>query len=200
MIRPPPRSTLYPYTTLFRSPATSAAKGGGEPAARGAHQAHASARPSPDPTGGAGRGRATANPRRGPPMRPTDGAAAEAPKWGRAAASGPARTGGRSQPPQAGAETAPARAPARLWRAIEYAREWSGLRHSTPPRCSLFIVHRKDKTRKTVRVLRTCRARKRTLDVSQAPCYTGSRCQYYQYRHRDLCEVAHASPSSCMIS
>lgn len=41
---------------------------------------------------------------------------------------------------------------------------------------------------------------KRTLDEGQASCYTGSRCQYYQYRHRDLCEVAHASPSSCMIS
>src|SRR5436189_1775043 len=35
MIRRPPRSTLFPYTTLFRSLATRSASGGGSPAASG---------------------------------------------------------------------------------------------------------------------------------------------------------------------
>src|SRR5574337_1771904 len=35
MIRRPPRSTLFPYTTLFRSPARSAGGGGGAGAAAG---------------------------------------------------------------------------------------------------------------------------------------------------------------------
>src|SRR3712207_8551158 len=48
MIRRPPRSTLFPYTTLFRSKAKKAkkaakAKAKGEPKAHGAALAHASA-------------------------------------------------------------------------------------------------------------------------------------------------------------
>lgn len=93
-----PQGAYWPPRTPGRAAQT--ARGGPEPhrkprtGRRGGRTAPATARQSPEPTGGAGRGRAIANPRRGPPMRPTFGAAAEAPKWGRAAASGPARTGG----------------------------------------------------------------------------------------------------------
>src|SRR2546430_12921652 len=38
MIPPPPRSTLFPYTTLFRSPV---ARGGGQGAREGAHRRRA---------------------------------------------------------------------------------------------------------------------------------------------------------------
>src|SRR2546422_8054414 len=47
MIRRPPRSTLFPYTTLFRSPATSAGRGQGSrdlEARRVSHRGRAAAR------------------------------------------------------------------------------------------------------------------------------------------------------------
>lgn len=62
----------------------------------------------------------------------------------------------------------------------ELPSEWGGegLRHSPPPRRSLFTDQQ-----------RACRTvskyGKGTLDSVKRPCYTGCRCQYYQYRHRD---------------
>src|SRR2546426_8170567 len=44
MIRRPPRSTLFPYTTLFRSPRSGSTAGGGEPPGRSAASASPSAR------------------------------------------------------------------------------------------------------------------------------------------------------------
>src|SRR2546426_2645131 len=44
MIRRPPRSTLFPYTTLFRSPAAGdGLHGGGRPVVAGRHERHAGA-------------------------------------------------------------------------------------------------------------------------------------------------------------
>src|SRR3712207_8127177 len=60
MIRRPPRSTLFPYTTLFRSGRCGAPPGGPSPAARGAGalpggdghaHAHPNPRPNPDADG-----------------------------------------------------------------------------------------------------------------------------------------------------
>src|SRR2546429_2818609 len=47
MIRRPPRSTLFPYTTLFRSPAPAA---GGAARARGGRRGRAVLRPRPRPS------------------------------------------------------------------------------------------------------------------------------------------------------
>src|SRR5690349_21967513 len=65
MIRPPPRSTLFPYTTLFRSlrrrPGP-AGPGGDDPAVR--HAGRRPPRPAPGPRGDGRRGRPGAGDRK----------------------------------------------------------------------------------------------------------------------------------------
>src|SRR3712207_7322967 len=56
MIRRPPRSTLFPYTTLFRSLGERAVPGGGDPLAGLVHVADAAVGPGPDDLGGGGAG------------------------------------------------------------------------------------------------------------------------------------------------
>lgn len=127
-----------------------------------------------------------------PQRRPRSGAEQrQAGQRGRAGGASRRRRGRRQRPPE--------RPPVYGGPSNTHGR---GADYDTPlplgVHCSLFI----EKT-KHVKLPAYCGhvgTRKRTLDVSQAPCYTGSRCQYYQYRHRDLCEVAHASPSSIMLS
>src|SRR3712207_8047561 len=74
MIRRPPRSTLFPYTTLFRSPAgrrvAEARSAGGR--GRGPVLPRATRpRRVVGPRGGAGRGRRARDPRRGPDRKST---------------------------------------------------------------------------------------------------------------------------------
>src|SRR3712207_8506659 len=57
MIRPPPRSTLFPYTTLFRSPAASSSRSPARPAATRWNSGPAPPGPPADPSGGGPRGR-----------------------------------------------------------------------------------------------------------------------------------------------
>src|SRR5258708_27156361 len=47
MIRRPPRSTLFPYTTLFRSARLAARRQGRQRAQQGCRRAHRGARPAP---------------------------------------------------------------------------------------------------------------------------------------------------------
>src|SRR3712207_8001544 len=63
MIRRPPRSTLFPYTTLFRSPLQGAAarlgavRGGGQGVRRPRHRGEPEAEPRPDAEAEGGLGR-----------------------------------------------------------------------------------------------------------------------------------------------
>src|SRR2546423_9689601 len=57
MIRRPPRSTLFPYTTLFRSVPDGSSCGGGAAAQRGQIHDGGRARVSTEPAAGAGNGR-----------------------------------------------------------------------------------------------------------------------------------------------
>src|SRR5256884_1826745 len=72
MIRRPPRSTLFPYTTLFRSPAWPRRRGTGRPSRRSAGRTPArrpGRRPAPVPAGSSTT--STRSARAGPTIRPT---------------------------------------------------------------------------------------------------------------------------------
>ena len=89
---------------------------------------------------------------------------AHRPEWAEHGATGPG--GGRGAGPRIGQSPlrgAPSAAGTRTGKVRKLS--WilggvEGLRHSTPPRCSLFIVHAKDKNKKNVRTMRTCRGEK----------------------------------------